>query len=262
MLLKRQTFVPSSTNTSILLAIYAQHFTHQFFKTNPKLANEGITESRHYIDLNQVYGSTIDVQHKLREHKGGRMLLHRINGEDLPPFLSEVRVPTLEQVGLWKLDPHKAFALGHPFFAVFPGLAALSTIWLREHNRVAALVQQANPLWGDEQIFQTTRSILTVICMRITVEDYVGANLAKGRFKFKFLPTLMQGDIQYGNRIAVEFNHLYHWHPFLPDAYYIGGENYTHEQLLFDNSVLLKYGVSTVLDAFSCQIAGEANGAM
>jgi hypothetical protein len=111
--------VPSSTNTSVLLAMYAQHFTHQFFRTNPKMGNQGLTESRHYIDLNQIYGANVEIQHMLREHRGGRMLMRNINGEEWPPLLSEVPVPTLEEVNHWKLDPKTAFALG-PIFCLVP----------------------------------------------------------------------------------------------------------------------------------------------
>eukprot|EP01118_Nematostelium_gracile_P017564 TRINITY_DN754_c0_g1_i1.p1 TRINITY_DN754_c0_g1~~TRINITY_DN754_c0_g1_i1.p1 ORF type:complete len:1081 (+),score=310.34 TRINITY_DN754_c0_g1_i1:54-3296(+) len=258
--LVRKKFVPSSVNTSVLLAMYAQHFTHQFFKTDPKFAHEGITQSRHYIDMNQIYGPSTDVQHMLREHKGGRMRMRMVNGEELPPLLADT--PDLPRGYYAKLDPNKTFALGHSFFSMFPGLAALSTIWLREHNRVAAILQEANPTMGDEEIFQKTRNIMVLICMRVTVTDYVGENLAKGKFLFKFYPDLMHGTkMQWFNRIAIEFNHLYHWHPFLPDQFLIGGKNYSHHDLIFNTEVIHKYGVAHVLDSFSRQMAGEANGA-
>jgi len=159
-----------------------------------------------------------------------------------------------------KKNINQTFALGHSFFTVFPGLTALSTIWLREHNRIAKLLQKAHPSWGDEQLFQTTRNILTVVCFHITVSDYVGESLAKGTVKIHFYPDLLQGEMQWFNRIALEFNHLYHWHPFLPDDYIIGGKKYSTHELIYNSDILIQRGVSHMLDDFSRQIAGEANG--
>jgi hypothetical protein len=190
------------------------------------------------------------------------MLLQKINGEEYPMFLSQLPdIPTRRDIMNQKMDLNKTFALGHSFFSVFPGLSAISTIWLREHNRIARLLQKANPSWGDEQLFQTTRNILTVVCFHITVADYVGENLAKGTLKVRFYPDLMQGDMQWQNRIAVEFNHLYHWHPFLPDEFVLGDKKYSIFELFYDTDTLIQRGVSHVLDDFSRQIAGEANGA-
>jgi len=260
--LRRRSFVRSSTNTSVLLAVYAQHFTHQFFKTDPRLAHAGFTQTQHYVDLNQVYGADVTTQHLLREHAGGRMKMRKHNGAEFPPFLSDLPlVPTLKSFGRYKLNESNALALGHPLLTIFPGLSALSTIWLREHNRVAGLLAGAHPTWGDEQLFQTTRMVLTIICMRITVEDYVGENLAKSLFKFRFFPDLMHNSgIQWQNRIALEFNHLYHWHPLLPDYYIIGSENLTEAEMLFNVDILFRHDAGGLLDAFSRQIAGEANG--
>jgi len=92
------------------------------------------------------------------------------------------------------------------------------------------------------------------------VEDYVGENLAKGKFKFRFIPTLMSGEIQWQNRIAIEFNHLYHWHEFIPDVYEIFDDKITNFDFKFRKDLILKYGAAGVLHALSLQTAGEANG--
>jgi len=66
--------------------------------------------------------------------------------------------------------------------------------------------------------------------------------------------------MQWQNRIAVEFNHLYHWHPFLPDEFNLGGKKYSIFELFYNTDILISRGVSHILDDFSHQIAGEANG--
>ena len=55
----------------------------------------------------------------------------------------------------------KRFALGHPFFALLPGLLMYSTIFLREHNRVCSVLKKEHPSWDDERLYQTAKIILT-----------------------------------------------------------------------------------------------------
>ena len=58
--------------------------------------------------------------------------------------------------------------------------------------------------------------------IKIVIEDYV-QHLSRYHFKLTFDPELLFGHpFQYQNRIALEFNHLYHWHPLMPDNFVIG----------------------------------------
>ena len=53
--------------------------------------------------------------------------------------------------------PDTWFAIGHEAFNMLPGLVFWSSIWLREHNRVAGLLALEHPGWDDERLFQTTK---------------------------------------------------------------------------------------------------------
>lgn len=78
--------------------------------------------------------------------------------------------------------------------------------------------------------------------------------------QLKFNPELLFGaQFQYRNRIAMEFNQLYHWHPLMPDSFKVGSQVYSYEQFLFNTSMLVDYGVEALVDAFSRQSAGRVS---
>ena len=93
--------------------------------------------------------------------------------------------------------------------------------------------------------------------IRIVIEEYV-QHLSGYLLQLKFDPTLLFGSqFQYGNRISLEFSQLYHWHPLMPDTFLIKDDELTYPQFLFNTSVLTSYGVETLVDAFSKQVAGQ-----
>ena len=86
-----------------------------------------------------------------------------------------------------------------------------NTIWLREHNRVAGILQQTHPSWDDERLFQSTRHVLIAQTIKIVVEEYV-QHLSGYNFKLAFKPQLLFGrPFQYQNKISAEFNLLYRY---------------------------------------------------
>lgn len=79
-------------------------------------------------------------------------------------------------------------------------------------------------------------------------------------FQLKFDPEMLFSvQFQYRNRIAMEFNQLYHWHPLMPDSFKVGSQEYSYEQFLFNTSMLVDYGVEALVDSFSRQNAGRVS---
>lgn len=117
-------------------------------------------------------------------------------------------------------------------------------------NRPAS---QAVATWG---------ALLTLLpgeTIKIVIEEYV-QQLSGYFLQLKFDPELLFGvQFQYQNRIAVEFNHLYHWHPLMPDSFKVGSQDYSYEQFLFNTSMLVDNGVEALVDAFSRQSAGRVS---
>lgn len=180
-----------------------------------------------------------------------------------------------------RIPPEKTFAIGQEMFGIIPGLTMYATLWLREHNRVCDILKAEHPTWDDEQLFQTSRLIIigekgwTAVflpygtsCLtaalplagetiKIVIEEYV-QQLSGYLLDLKFDPAMLfNTQFQYGNRIALEFTQLYHWHPLMPDRFLIDGDEVLYEQFLYNTSVLIHYGVDKMVEAFSLQAAGQ-----
>lgn len=53
------------------------------------------------------------------------------------------------------------WAIGLPKLGDNPFLFVMSTIWLREHNRVCDLLANEHRDWTDEQLYETAKFIVT-----------------------------------------------------------------------------------------------------
>ncbi|XP_075944423.1 prostaglandin G/H synthase 2 isoform X2 [Anarhichas minor] len=219
-LLMRRQFIPDPQGTSLMFAFFAQHFTHQFFKSDMKKGPAFTVAKGHGVDLNHIYGDCLERQHKLRLLKDGKLKYQILDGEVYPPTVKEVGA----EMHYPPHVPHShRFAVGHEAFGLVPGLMMYATIWLREHNRVCDVLKEVHPDWDDERLFQTTRLILIGETIKIVIEDYV-QHLSGYNFKLKFDPELLINQrFQYQNRIASEFNTLYHWHPLMPESFQVAG---------------------------------------
>ena len=54
-----------------------------------------------------------------------------------------------------------------------PGLASLHTIFVREHNRVAAELRREERSWGDERVFQEARRLVVAELQNIIYSEYL-----------------------------------------------------------------------------------------
>ncbi|XP_068770754.1 prostaglandin G/H synthase 1 isoform X2 [Struthio camelus] len=255
--LLRRKFEADPQGTNLMFAFFAQHFTHQFFKTYGKMGRGFTKALGHGVDLGHLYGDNLQRQHQLRLFRDGKLKFQVVDGEVYPPTVTDAPVHMVYPPGMPK---EKQMAMGQEVFGLLPGLCLYATLWLREHNRVCDILKQEHPTWSDEQLFQTARLILIGETIKIVIEDYV-QHLSGYFLSLKFDPELLFGvQFQYRNRIAVEFNQLYHWHGLMPDSFVIQGKEYSYEQFLYNTSMLMDYGVEALVESFSKQIAGRIGG--
>ena len=213
----RKEFKPDPHGTNVLFQYYAQHFTHQFFRTDYKKGPH-ITYGGGGVDVSNIYGLDRATQRALRSGVDGKLITQTIDGEEFPPYLKDVKGISMDYPPHMNIPPESQFALGHPFFALLPGLFVYSTIWIREHNRVCDILKEEHPHWDDERLYHTAKLIITGEVIKITIEDYV-KHLSQYKFKITFNPEVIHGTrFQFHNKIHAEFDQLYHWHPLVPDG--------------------------------------------
>ena len=109
----------------------------------------------HFVDASTVYGSEEELSKKLRSSVDGKLL-----------------------VGTNQLLPKNQ--RGEPLAGDFranemPGLAAMHTLFVREHNRICDLIKNVTNDWNDENIFQNARRILIAEYQSIVYGEFLPA---------------------------------------------------------------------------------------
>ena len=133
---------------------------------NPRQQYNSITS---YIDASNVYGSDTARAGALREFSGGR--LQTSAGNLLP--LNSMGLPNAGGTS-------STLFLGGDIRANEQvGLTAMHTLFMREHNRLAGLLEAQNPSWSDEDLFQTTRKIVGAEIQAVTYGEFLPTLLGK-----------------------------------------------------------------------------------
>ena len=187
-LFKRRADAKPSDKSTLLFPHFAQWFTDGFLRTDPK--NPKKNTSTHDIDLSQLYGQTEEVNCILRTRSGGRLKSQMIDGREYPPYYFDenlkvkpefadllLTIPNqdVKATGMDAVPDDQLrtfFALGIPRGNIHYGFSMMSTLFLREHNRIAdelARDHANDPAWDDERLFQTARNTLIVLLLKIVI---------------------------------------------------------------------------------------------
>ena len=264
-LFTRTTFVESPKST-VLFSYFAQWFTDGFLRSDRATPPDPRrNQSNHEIDLTNLYGLHPEVARQLRTLDGGLLKSQTINGEEFPPYLCEageikpefslLTVIRFDQLTTEQRD--QLFAMGSDTSNLQVGFIAHNVLFLREHNRIARLLADEYPGWDDERLFATARNILTVLLMKIVVEDYIN-HITPTIFKLALEPQDFPNQRWYRqNWMAIEFNLLYRWHSLVPSTYKIGGRDIPISDTLYNTEMVRTEGLGPLFEAASEQIAGQ-----
>jgi prostaglandin-endoperoxide synthase 2 len=280
-----QRVCPKST---MLFPAFAQYLTDGFLRT--QMANQPPfgsgkedrrrTTSNHEIDQSPLYGRTpaqTAVLRAMSEVPGekGRLKSQIINGEEFSPFLfgadGKIKaefcdaqgVPILDfPLGIDNLPPGAPqfatlFAVGGDRVNSTPQVAMMNTLWLREHNRLAAMLETYHPAWDDERVFETARNILIVMFIKIVVEDYIN-HINTSVFKLRADPrAAWKADWNRPNWMTAEFSLLYRWHSLVPQTVRWAGQSWDGAALLLNNKLLIDTGLAQSFADISANNATE-----
>jgi prostaglandin-endoperoxide synthase 2 len=270
-LFKRTQYVECEKST-VLFAYMAQWFTDGFLRSTDraKLGKNRLitrTESTHEVDLSQLYGLTEDELAMLRD-LGDRTRLDAQKtpvGEIAPDmYRGGKKLERYEKLRVIRPDntpivDANLLAMGSDAANVQIGYAIFNTLFLREHNRIAAEIQEAQPGWEPNQVFGAARNVLTVLLIRLVIEEYIN-HIHPYHFRFRLDPRGFDKQRwMRPNWVAVEFNLLYRWHSLIPDTLDIGaGPPVALGATMYQTKPLLtKPGLATLIDCASRQPAGR-----
>jgi prostaglandin-endoperoxide synthase 2 len=274
-----------SGRSTLLFPHFAQWFTDGFLHTDPADARRNT--STHDIDLSQLYGQTSEVTDMLRG-PDGRLKSEWLGGREFPPryfgpdghIKHEFQRLALTYPGNDRkivgpgggapsprravappdLDPARRqglLALGLPRGNIHYGLVMMSTVFLREHNRLAGLLREHHPGWSPDEVFQTARNTLTVMLLKIVIQDYIN-HISPLRFQVFWELGLGARERWFRpNWMSIEFDLLYRWHALVPEEIEIGGRRRPTGELLWDTSVVTEHGIGGLFAEASSQPSAQ-----
>ena len=123
----------------------------QFFRSKTN-GTEQLNDITPYIDGSNIYGSSKELEKKLRTGKDGKFILidNYLPLDDIGMYLSgDIRVN--ENIAL----------------------TSMHTIWVREHNHVAENLAQMPYKWTDEKLFSAARRIVVAEMQAITFNEFL-----------------------------------------------------------------------------------------
>ncbi|KAJ8953131.1 hypothetical protein NQ318_017158, partial [Aromia moschata] len=144
-----------------------------------------LTRITHYLDLSLVYGNNDVINSRLREYKGGRLLVDKIGGKEWPHLLRNNTL-ACEPTNVPRLCDYAS----DPRINQNTELTVLQVLLLRKHNVIAANLAAVNPHWNDEKLYQEARRI------NIAAHQYVSY--------YEWLPIILGKEYMLQNRIIYE----------------------------------------------------------
>lgn len=279
-----QRLCPKST---CLFPAFAQYLTDGFirtmisndFKTGTSFEDRTRNTSNHEIDQCPLYGLNERQNRALRtnseaEGQKGKLKSEFLGAEEFPlrlflpggmefnpAFVDADGTLLLDTpLGITKTTPQMRetlFAVGGDRANAVPQVSMLNTLFLREHNRLADAIAAANRGWNDDQVFNAARASVTVIFIKIVVEEYIN-HINSTPLKLTAEPSAAwTAKWNRPNWISAEFSLLYRWHSLIPETMHWGEDAIESRVLRLNNAVLIDRGLATAFAQLSANPATE-----
>ncbi|XP_058122599.1 uncharacterized protein LOC131293497 [Anopheles ziemanni] len=147
---------------------------------------EQINQNTAFLDASQIYGENGCIAKKLRGFSGRlNSTIHPIQGKELLP-LSPVHPECKSPSGY-------CFIAGDGRASEQPGLTAIHTVFMREHNRIVEGLRGVNPHWNGDQLYEQARRILIAQNQHITYNEFLPRILSWNAVNLYGLKLLPQG---------------------------------------------------------------------
>jgi hypothetical protein len=163
---------------------------------------EQLNTVTHWLDLSNIYGSSVHTAKKLRTFKNGllKTSVNPVNGHSDLPLSSEASCEYMKMGQSCYMGGDVRMEDNH-YLTIF------TRIFVREHNRIATELYKHNYGWTDERLFQEAR--------RINIAEYQHVTY------YEFLPVLLGSSaMQRWGLIPTPYN-----------TYFEGYDRYTNPQV-------------------------------
>ncbi|CAI4221331.1 unnamed protein product [Auanema sp. JU1783] len=172
----------------------------------PNRIREQLNLNTAFIDGSLIYASESVTLRALRV--GSMLRTQVINGRIFPPG-----------------NGRNSMSVGDDRAPLFVGLAALHTTFLRLHNNIAARLQNMNPHWNQDRVFQETRKIVGAIIQVIVYQEFLPTLI--GPFHSRLVPRYGGYQANVNPSVITEFSTAaYRLHGMIQESYPLLDSNF------------------------------------
>ncbi|KAH8359472.1 hypothetical protein KR093_006956 [Drosophila rubida] len=140
---------------------------------------EQTNQATSYIDASPIYSNSAKSSDNARVFRNGLLIYGRGNPAD--DVCQRGAIAT------------QCIRAGDGRSGEQPGLLAMHHVWVGEHNRIAMELNDLNPHWSDEKIYQETRRIVGAMFQHITYREFLPVVLGNEVCKLFDLQLLSTG---------------------------------------------------------------------
>jgi prostaglandin-endoperoxide synthase 2 len=257
--------------STCLFPAFAQYLTDGFIRTHVQDPEDRRkTTSNHEIDQSPLYGRTeaqtlaLRLRAEDKQRKGRLKSWTDEAGEEWPPFLYLRDGVTVDPdyaildapLGISHTTPEKRltlFAVGGDRANATAQVSMMNVLFLREHNRLAGLLEAHHPGWNDDHVFEVARNISIVMFIKIVIEEYINHISPQG-LKLRADPSAAwKAKWNRPNWITAEFSLLYRWHSLVPEKTVWDGASIDAWVFQLNNDPLMKSGLAKAFEYVGAQ---------